>query len=99
MPKLLIVDDDVELCELVAEYLAPEGFEVESVHDGARGADLAPSGDYDIVILDVMLPGMNGLDALRAYQRHPLHLDVMAFNTPFVADVASVDFTSPPSDE
>lgn len=66
MPKLLIVDDDVELCELVAEYLAPEGFEVEVVHDGAKGAELAPSGDYDIVILDVMLPGMNGLDALRA---------------------------------
>jgi two-component system response regulator CpxR len=66
MQRLLIVDDDVELCELVAEYLGPEGFEVAAVHDGARGVERAVSGDVDIVILDVMLPGMNGLDTLRA---------------------------------
>jgi two-component system response regulator CpxR len=66
MQKLLIVDDDTELCELVAEYLGPEGFEVETVHDGARGAERAVAGAYDLVVLDVMLPGMNGLDALRA---------------------------------
>ena len=47
----------------------------------------------------VLIMKFASLDALRAYQRHPLHLDVMAFNTPFVTDVASVDFTSPPSDE
>src|SRR6185369_6961282 len=46
--------------------LGPEGFEVETVHDGARGAERAVAGAYDLVVLDVMLPGMNGLDALRA---------------------------------
>jgi two-component system response regulator CpxR len=66
MQKLLIVDDDAELCELVAEYLGHEGFEVEAVHDGARGAERAVAGGYDLVVLDVMLPGMNGLEALRA---------------------------------
>ncbi len=66
MQRLLIVDDDTELCELVAEYLEPEGFEVEAVHDGAVGAERAVAQPYDLVVLDVMLPGMNGLDALRS---------------------------------
>jgi hypothetical protein len=47
----------------------------------------------------VLIMRFASLDALRAYQRHPLHLDVMAFNSPFVAEVASVDFTSPPTNE
>ena len=47
----------------------------------------------------VLIMEFASLDALRAYQRHPLHLAVMAFNGPFVAEVASVDFTSPPTGE
>jgi two-component system, OmpR family, response regulator CpxR len=65
MERVLIVDDDVELCELVAEYLTPEGFEVEAVHNGEEGLKRALSGEHVIVVLDVMLPGMNGLDVLR----------------------------------
>ncbi len=65
MERVLIVDDDVELCELVAEYLTPEGFEVEAVHNGEEGLTQALSGEHVIVVLDVMLPGMNGLDVLR----------------------------------
>ena len=65
MERVLIVDDDVELCELVAEYLTPEGFEVESVHDGERGLERALSGEHVLVVLDVMLPGMNGIEVLR----------------------------------
>src|SRR5512142_1430721 len=65
MERVLIVDDDVELCELVAEYLTPEGFQVEAVHDGPRGLERAVSGEHVLVVLDVMLPGMNGLDVLR----------------------------------
>src|SRR5690242_7264047 len=63
--RILVIDDDVELCGLVAEYLEPEGFLIESVHDGNRGLDRALSGDYLLVVLDVMLPGMNGFDVLR----------------------------------
>src|SRR5512133_2752022 len=65
MERVLIIDDDVELCELVAEYLTPEGFEVEAVHHGEAGLKRALSGDHVLVGLDVMLPGMSGLDVLR----------------------------------
>ncbi len=65
MEKVLIVDDDVELCDLVAEYLTPEGFSVEAVHNGEQGLKRALSGEHVLVVLDVMLPGMNGVDLLR----------------------------------
>jgi two-component system response regulator CpxR len=65
MERILIVDDDAELCELVAEYLRPEGFEVEAVHDGEQGLERALSGDHVLVVLDIMLPRMSGLDVLR----------------------------------
>lgn len=65
MDKILIIDDDEELCDLVAEYLSVEGFESEAAHDGEAGLKAALSGDYGIVILDVMLPKKNGFDILR----------------------------------
>src|SRR6201997_2137650 len=65
MDRVLIVDDDFELCSLVTEYLATEGFRVESVHDGETGLQRASGGSYLLVILDVMLPGMSGFDVLR----------------------------------
>jgi DNA-binding response OmpR family regulator len=65
MDRVLIVDDDVELCELVSEYLSGEGFEVEAVHDGNEGLKRSSSGEHVLVVLDIMLPGMNGLDVLR----------------------------------
>src|SRR5437764_12082923 len=65
MNKILIIDDDEELCELVSEYLTVEGFELESVNDGEAGLQRALTGDYDMAILDVMLPKMNGFDVLR----------------------------------
>ena len=65
MERILIVDDDVELCELVAEFLGPEGFDIEAVHDGQQGLARALSGEHVLVVLDVMLPGMNGLEVLR----------------------------------
>lgn len=63
--RILVIDDDVELCALVSEYLKPEGFQVACIHDGKNGLASALSGDYVIVVLDVMLPGMNGFDVLR----------------------------------
>lgn len=65
MQRVLVIDDDIELCELVAEYLAPEGFEVETADDGLRGVERALSGGYAIIVLDVMLPGINGFEVLR----------------------------------
>jgi DNA-binding response OmpR family regulator len=69
MDRVLIVDDDVELCELVAEYLTPEGFQAEVVHEGGRGLERALSAEHAIVVLDIMLPGMSGLDVLRQLRR------------------------------
>lgn len=65
MEKILIVDDDVELCDLVAEFLRPEGFDIEAVHDGQKGLVRALSAEHVLVVLDVMLPAINGLDVLR----------------------------------
>ena len=65
MDRILVIDDDAELCSLVGEYLEPEGFRVEFVYDGERGLERALSGDHLLVVLDVMLPGMNGLEVLR----------------------------------
>lgn len=65
MGKILIIDDDEDLCELVTEYLGVEGFETEAVNDGSAGLTAALSGRYDMAILDVMLPKMNGFEVLR----------------------------------
>jgi len=65
MERVLVIDDDVGLCELVEEYLGPEGYEVEATHNGERGIDRALSNDHSLVVLDVMLPGMHGFDVLR----------------------------------
>lgn len=65
MDRILVIDDDAELCGLVSEYLAPEGFQVDAVHDGRSGLERALTGNYLLIVLDVMLPGMNGFDVLR----------------------------------
>jgi two-component system response regulator CpxR len=65
LEQVLIVDDDVGLCELLTDFLAPEGFQAESIHDGETGLEKACSGSYDIIVLDVMLPGINGFEVLR----------------------------------
>lgn len=65
MDRVLIVDDDVELCRLLAERLGTEGFVIETVHDGHRGLERALSMEHALVVLDLMLPGMGGIDVLR----------------------------------
>lgn len=70
MNRILIIDDDEDLCDLVSEYLSVEGFQTESVHDGKSGLDTALRENYDLTILDVMLPKMNGFDVLRELRKH-----------------------------
>jgi len=67
--RLLLVDDDVELCGLLHEFLRREGFSVEIEHDGRRGLDRASATGWDLVILDVMLPGMDGFAILRELRK------------------------------
>jgi DNA-binding response OmpR family regulator len=68
--RLLVVDDDVSLCDLVAEYLEAEGFEVDSVHSGAEGETAALQGSYQLIILDVMLPDKKGFEVLKEIRAH-----------------------------
>jgi two-component system, OmpR family, response regulator CpxR len=67
--RILIIDDDGELCGLLTEFLSVEGYEVESQHRGGGAAARATGGDYALVVLDIMLPEVNGLDILRAIRR------------------------------
>ena len=74
--RVLLVDDDAELAELVGEYLAREGFSLEAEVDGTRAIDRAVAGDHQLVVLDVMLPGVNGFDVLRSI-RASSHIPVL----------------------
>jgi two-component system response regulator CpxR len=66
---ILMVDDDVELCALLAEYLGRQGFRVEAVHDGSTGLRVGLEGAHDLVILDVMLPVLDGFEVLRQLRK------------------------------
>src|SRR6476660_1425568 len=70
MQQVLVIDDDVELCELVAEYLEPDGYQLEAVHEGQEGVQRALSGEHALVVLDYMLPGLNGFEVLRRIRAH-----------------------------
>ena len=65
MQSILLIDDDRELCDLLRDYLAAEGYRIEAVYDGETGVQCAVDGGYDLVILDVMLPRLNGFEVLR----------------------------------
>jgi two-component system response regulator CpxR len=68
MKQILIIDDDSELCELLAEYLISEKFAATSIHNGRLGLDAALNGKFDLIILDVMLPEMSGLEVLKQFR-------------------------------
>ena len=63
--RILVIDDDAELCKLVARFLSAEGFRVETVRTSTQGVERARSGEHELIVLDVMLPGMDGFEILR----------------------------------
>jgi len=65
MQRLLVIDDDPKLGGLLREYLGARGYQVELAADGPRGLERHAQGDVDLIILDVMMPGMDGLEVLR----------------------------------
>ncbi|MCF8156354.1 MAG: response regulator transcription factor [Rhodoferax sp.] len=69
MPRLLIADDDVELCNLLRQYFDMEGMVLEAVHDGNAVLPALQQSSFDLLILDIMLPGQQGLDVLRQVRR------------------------------
>lgn len=68
-PTVLLVDDDAELCALMSDFFAQHGFRLQAVHDGRRGLAEAVDGKFDLVLLDVMMPGLDGFELLRQLRR------------------------------
>jgi two-component system response regulator CpxR len=69
MDRVLIIDDDSELCQLVSRFLTREGFDVTSAMRGTAGIEYAMAGDYSLIMLDVMMPDMDGFEVLRRIRR------------------------------
>ncbi|MDP4535056.1 response regulator transcription factor [Alkalimonas collagenimarina] len=69
MNRILMIDDDITLTELVRDYLAMDGFQFEAVHDGQAGLIAAQQPEIDLLLLDVMLPGMDGLTLLKTLRK------------------------------
>ena len=65
MKKVLIIEDDLDIAELEKDYLQLNGFHAEIVQDGADGLEMALSGRFDIVVVDLMLPRKNGYEIIR----------------------------------
>jgi two-component system response regulator CpxR len=77
MTKILIADDDLSLCELLGDYLRQEGFSVAVVHGGDDVLDTLAVGQSELLILDVMLPGLNGFDVLKRLREQHHQLPVL----------------------
>ena len=75
-PRLLVIDDDRKLCRLIAAYLAPLGYDVEAVHTGPEGVERAVAEKWSAVILDLMLPGLDGFEVLKKI-RHTCDVPVL----------------------
>jgi len=75
--KVLMIDDDEELCEEMAEILRDEGYRVAMAFDGSRGKGLVEKYDYDLLILDVKMPGLSGLDILERVKEQNMELKVI----------------------
>lgn len=69
--RILIVDDDLSVRTLFTDTLTTEGFEVQSAADGEQGLVLMKQGGYDLVLLDVMMPKLDGIGVLTELQAHP----------------------------
>lgn len=67
--RVLVIDDDQKLCRLIADYLGPMGYAVSAVHTGPEGVERAIGDSWNAVILDVMLPGMDGFEVLKQIRR------------------------------
>lgn len=75
-PRLLVIDDDRKLCRLIGDYLEPLGYDVAAVHTGPEGVERAIGEDWHAVILDLMLPGLDGFEVLKQI-RHKSNVPVL----------------------
>jgi two-component system response regulator CpxR len=80
--SILLIDDDTELCSLISDFLSPQGFRLEAAHDGRQGLARALEGDFDLIILDVMLPVLSGFELLRTIRkRSPIPVIMLTART------------------
>ena len=90
--KVLIIEDDEEMCDEMAEILRGEGYSVSTCIDGRRGRDIAKEYMYDVVILDLKLPGVSGLEILKSIRSQGSATKVVIVTArPLKADVAGMD--------
>jgi DNA-binding response OmpR family regulator len=75
-PRLLVIDDDRKLCRLIADYLDPLGYDVTAVHTGPEGVERATAESWQAIILDLMLPGLDGFEVLKQI-RHKSDVPVL----------------------
>ena len=76
VPTLLLVDDDAELCSLMSDFFAQHGYRIETVHDGRRGLARAIDGAFDLILLDVMMPEVDGFTVCRKIKDDPRLKDI-----------------------
>jgi DNA-binding response OmpR family regulator len=84
--KILIVEDEVRLCEALAEILKKNKYIVDAVHDGESGLDYGLSGVYDAIILDIMLPKMDGVEVLRQLRANHVETPVIMLTARYMTD-------------
>jgi two-component system response regulator CpxR len=90
---LLLIDDDVELCELMQKFFGRHGVRVEAVHDGRKGLSRALAGGHDLLLIDVMMPGLDGFELLRLVRRQSHVPAIMLTARTAQADrIAGLDF-------
>lgn len=75
--RILVVEDEVRLADALMQILKAQKYEVEAVHDGNDGFEYAVSGQYDVIILDVMLPSMNGFEIVQRLREKKLSVPVL----------------------
>ena len=90
--KILLVEDEEKLARMVELELKYEGYQVDKAADGRTGLDMAQAGDYDLILLDIMLPALNGMEVLRRLRRESLVPVIMLTARDTVMDkVAGLD--------
>ena len=75
--RVLLIEDDRDIAELLAMHLRDEGYEVSSYHDGSEGLAAAKAGTFDLLVLDLMLPGTDGLTICRELRNHEAYLPIL----------------------
>ena len=100
--SILLIDDDKGLCELLHEYFSAEGFNVAMAHTGTQGLSQALKEDFDVILLDVMLPEMDGFEVLKAYRAEKMTPIIMLtakgddFDRIFGLELGADDYVTKP---